>query len=97
MLLNLMSQMVQSHSIYSAVLSVPCYPSPYSTQVPQTPLPSQQKLLTTNPALPTYNCSQSQQFSKNCYGMSSHTVNSRFQQETQRNMFLEEIENENFE
>ena len=29
--------------------------------------------------------------------MSSHTVNSRFQHETQRNTFLEEIENENFQ
>ena len=29
--------------------------------------------------------------------MSSHTVNSRFEQETQRNMFLDEIENDNFE
>ena len=97
MFLNLMSQMVQSHSIHSTVSSVPSYPSPYPTQVPQTPLPSQQKLLTTNPTSPTYNCSQSQQFSKSCYGMSSHAVNSRFQQETQRNMFLEEIENESFE
>ena len=94
MFLNLMSQIVQSHSIHSTVSSVPCYPSTYPTQVSHTPLPSQQKLLTTSP---TYNCSQSQQFSEKCYGMSSHTVNSTFQQEKQRNMFLEEIENENFE
>ena len=92
MFLNFTSQMVQS-----TVSSVPCYPSPYPTQVPQTPSPSQQKLPTTNPSSTTYNCRQSQQFSKNCYGMSSNTINSRFQQETQRNMFLEEIENENFE
>ena len=87
MFLNLMSQMVQSHSIHSTVSSVPSYPSPYPTQVPQTPLPSQQKLLTTNPTSPTYNCSQSQQFSKSCYGMSSHAVNSRFQQETTEYVF----------
>ena len=66
MFLNLMSQVVQSHSIHSAVLSVlSCYPSPYPTQVPKTPLPSEQKLLTTNPAS-NYNCSQSQQFSFSC-------------------------------
>ena len=59
MFLNLMSQMVQSHSIHSTVSSVPCYPSPYPTQVPHTPLPSQQKLLTTKPTSPTYDCSQS--------------------------------------
>ena len=41
MFLNLMSQMVQIHSIHNTVSSVPCHPSPYPTQVPQTPLPSQ--------------------------------------------------------
>ena len=97
MFLNLMSQMVQSHLIHSMVSSAPWYPSPYPTKVPHTPLPSQQKLLNTKGTSSTYNCSQSQQFSKNCNGMSSHTVNSRFQQETQQNMFLEEIKNENFE
>ena len=58
MFLTLISQMVQSHSIHSTVSSVPCYPSPYPTQVPHTPLLSQQKLLTTKPTSPTYNCSQ---------------------------------------
>ena len=97
MFLNLIGQMVQNYLIHSTVSSAPCYPSPYPTKVPHTPLPSQQKLLNTKGTSSTYNCSQSQQFSKNCNGMSSHTVNSRFQQETQQNMFLEEIENENFE
>ena len=83
MFLILMSQMVQSHSIHSTSTTKTITKSRETTN--------------TNPTLPTCNCSQSQQFSKNCYGMSSHTVNSRFQQETQRNMFLEEIENENFE
>ena len=64
MLLNLMSQMVPTYSIHSTVSSVPCCPSPYPTQVPHTPLPSQQKLLTTKPTSPTYNCRQSQQFNK---------------------------------
>ena len=37
MFLNLMSQMVQSQSMYSTVSSVPCYPSAYPIQVLQTP------------------------------------------------------------
>ena len=100
MFLNLMSQMVQSQSMHSTVSSVPCYPSAYPIQVLQTPLPSRQKPLTTNPTSPTYNCSQSQQFSENCYGipgMSTRRINSRFQPEKQRNIFSEEIENKNFE
>ena len=70
MFLNLIIQMVQSQSIHSMVSSVPCYSGPYPTQVPQVPLPSQQKPLTINPTSPIYKCSQSQQFSENCYGMS---------------------------
>lgn len=92
-----MSQIVQIQSIHSTVSPVLCYPGAYPTQVSQTLILHQQKPLIINPTSPTYNCSQSQQFSENCYGMSSYTVNCRFQQETQQNMCFEKIENENFE
>ena len=91
-----MSQMVQSHSIYSAVLSVPCYPSPYSTQVPQTPLPSQQKLLNTNPASQPTTAVNHSSLVKTAMEWVATQLTADFSKR-HNGMFLEEIENDNFE